>query len=302
MVQFSDESSQGTGNIQQWLWDFGDGNTSAVQNPDHTYILPGTYTVNLTVTNAYDSTSVMIKEQYITVIQPIAELTLTSSESLSFGSVFVEESSGYLPITVSSNGGASVTITSVHFMGDPLHFELLDPFRDLVVEHGETDTLWVRFAPQTVGAIIDTLYIVNDSVNEPLLKVKLTGTGLYVLPQAPQSPTITVVGNNVHLSWEAVTLNMHDQPITPDYYFVYISDDPYEGFVLTALTPDLSYAHPLITIGAERMFYRITAVKFYRKETDPAEDDRIVRDTFMPEMSEREVREALQGLINSDFH
>ena len=299
-VQFSDESSQGTGAIQQWLWDFGDGNTSAVQNPYHSYLLPGTYTVSLTITNAYDSTSVMIKEQFINAIQPIAELTLTSPENLSFGSVFVEESSGYLPITIASTGGASVTITSVHFTGDPLHFELLDPFRDLVVEHGETDTLSVRFAPHAVGTISDTLYIVNDSVNEPLLKVKLTGTGLYVLPQSPQSPTITVDGDNINLSWDAVTLNMHDQPITPDYYFVYISDDPYEGFVLTALTPDLSYTHPLITIGAERTFYRISAVKFYRDDLAPNELDALLRSVLRIGMGETEVRAALTGLNSYD--
>lgn len=35
-----------------WFWDFGDGNTSTLQNPMHTYAGPGPYTVMLTVTNA----------------------------------------------------------------------------------------------------------------------------------------------------------------------------------------------------------------------------------------------------------
>jgi len=34
-----------------WLWDFGDGNTSTEQHPEHTYATLGTYTVCLTVTN-----------------------------------------------------------------------------------------------------------------------------------------------------------------------------------------------------------------------------------------------------------
>ncbi len=38
-----------------WLWDFGDGNTSTVQNPTHTYTTSGTYDVMLTATNAYGS-------------------------------------------------------------------------------------------------------------------------------------------------------------------------------------------------------------------------------------------------------
>ncbi|MEM6725400.1 MAG: PKD domain-containing protein, partial [Bacteroidota bacterium] len=39
-------------NITSWLWDFGDGNTSTLQNPTHTYASFGVYTVCLTATNA----------------------------------------------------------------------------------------------------------------------------------------------------------------------------------------------------------------------------------------------------------
>lgn len=46
---FTDNS---TGNPTQWLWDFGDGNTSTQQNPSHTYSAPGTYTASLIVTTA----------------------------------------------------------------------------------------------------------------------------------------------------------------------------------------------------------------------------------------------------------
>jgi gliding motility-associated-like protein len=36
---------------QTWLWDFGDGTTSTLQNPSHVYAAFGTYNVSLTVTN-----------------------------------------------------------------------------------------------------------------------------------------------------------------------------------------------------------------------------------------------------------
>jgi PKD repeat protein len=45
-VVFTDRS---VGEVQIWLWDFGDSNTSFQQHPSHTYQLPGTYTVTLTV-------------------------------------------------------------------------------------------------------------------------------------------------------------------------------------------------------------------------------------------------------------
>ena len=59
-VNFSDESSDTDGTIAAWLWDFGDGSTSTIQYPTHSYASSGTYTVNLIVTdndNASDNTA-----------------------------------------------------------------------------------------------------------------------------------------------------------------------------------------------------------------------------------------------------
>jgi PKD repeat protein len=47
-VRFTDSS---TGDPTSWSWTFGDGGTSNLQNPSHTYTNPGTYTVGLTVSN-----------------------------------------------------------------------------------------------------------------------------------------------------------------------------------------------------------------------------------------------------------
>ncbi|MFT3683101.1 MAG: PKD domain-containing protein [Ferruginibacter sp.] len=44
-VHFTDKSIPGFNNASGWLWDFGDGTTSADANPVHTYPLFGTYTV-----------------------------------------------------------------------------------------------------------------------------------------------------------------------------------------------------------------------------------------------------------------
>jgi len=45
-VQFTDESV----NALEWEWNFGDGGVSTLQNPEYTYLTPGTYTVTLTIT------------------------------------------------------------------------------------------------------------------------------------------------------------------------------------------------------------------------------------------------------------
>ncbi len=53
-VQFSAEEGGNIpgGNITGWYWNFGDGATSTLQNPSHTYANYGIYTFNLTTTNS----------------------------------------------------------------------------------------------------------------------------------------------------------------------------------------------------------------------------------------------------------
>jgi PKD repeat protein len=55
VVQFLDYSTPGSAEITSWLWDFGDGQTSQVQHPSHTYTTPGQYTVSLRVTTSIDA-------------------------------------------------------------------------------------------------------------------------------------------------------------------------------------------------------------------------------------------------------
>ncbi len=50
-VSFTDMSTDPDGVIVSWSWDFGDGNTSAQQDPVNIYASAGTYTVTLTVTD-----------------------------------------------------------------------------------------------------------------------------------------------------------------------------------------------------------------------------------------------------------
>jgi PKD repeat protein len=78
-VNFTDTSTDSDGTIVSWLWDFGDGNTSTVQHPTHTYAAYGTYTVTLTVTDDDDATDSISKDVTLTgPTPPNADFTYTT--------------------------------------------------------------------------------------------------------------------------------------------------------------------------------------------------------------------------------
>jgi PKD repeat protein/predicted nucleic acid-binding Zn ribbon protein len=62
-VQFNDTSS---GDPISWTWDFGDGGSSFVKNPTHSYVSAGNYTVSLRVTNK-DGTDTGTRTGYIII-------------------------------------------------------------------------------------------------------------------------------------------------------------------------------------------------------------------------------------------
>lgn len=63
LITFTDNSKI---NPTSWQWDFGDGTSSTLQNPTHTYNTVGSYTVTLTATNGI-ITHTKTKTNYITI-------------------------------------------------------------------------------------------------------------------------------------------------------------------------------------------------------------------------------------------
>jgi len=80
-IAFTDNSSNGP---LSWEWDFGDGSFSSLQNPVHTYLNSGVFTVKLTTTNNYGSdTTIMINAVNI------IDVTLQTNGNISCGSASV---------------------------------------------------------------------------------------------------------------------------------------------------------------------------------------------------------------------
>jgi uncharacterized repeat protein (TIGR01451 family) len=76
-VTFTDRSE---GIINAWLWDFGDGFTSGIQHPTHTYAICGVYTITLTVTRTEPiGNDTVVKPDYIAVTGPPLQADFTAS-------------------------------------------------------------------------------------------------------------------------------------------------------------------------------------------------------------------------------
>jgi len=109
-VTFTNNSTQGSTLIQNDSWTFGDGGTSLLQNPTHTYINPGTYTVTLTVTDFGGLTDTKTRTNYITVTGA-AGGALTVTFAMDVGGSFCGSSGGSCtgapPLAIDFNSTAS---------------------------------------------------------------------------------------------------------------------------------------------------------------------------------------------------
>jgi PKD repeat protein len=94
-IQFYDRSA---GFPTSWAWDFGDGATSTLKNPVHTYTGIGNYTVNLTVTNEVGSDT-KVAADYIRVSGSAAPVAAISANKTSWSSPaaiqFYDRSAGF---------------------------------------------------------------------------------------------------------------------------------------------------------------------------------------------------------------
>jgi PKD repeat protein len=107
-VAFTDLSQ---GEPTSWSWSFGDGSTSTLENPVHTYTSPGSYTVSLTVGDASGNFKTATVTNYVTVEPLAAGFTATpTSGAAPLAVAFTDTSTGE-PTAWSWNFGDGTTST-----------------------------------------------------------------------------------------------------------------------------------------------------------------------------------------------
>jgi len=89
-----------TTNADNYSWDFGDMNTSALENPTHTYANPGTYMVTLTASNECGSTEIT------------TEVTVSLAPTAPIAAFSADVSEGCAPLTVMINNLSSDNVDS----------------------------------------------------------------------------------------------------------------------------------------------------------------------------------------------
>ena len=70
-----------TGPLLQYKWDFGDGQSSTINNPVHQYNLQGDYNIRLLVIDQYGCKDSAQKNNYISVHNPVAQFSISDSVS-----------------------------------------------------------------------------------------------------------------------------------------------------------------------------------------------------------------------------
>jgi len=95
LVNFTDFSSN---QPTSWLWDFGNGSVSMVQNPTQIYTSAGTYTVLLTVSNSAGTNS--ISQTIVVYANPTVTLTSNDTDNV------VCNNQGLVQLTVSPNNAS----------------------------------------------------------------------------------------------------------------------------------------------------------------------------------------------------
>jgi PKD repeat protein len=152
-VQFTDTSF---GSPTSWTWNFGDMGTSTDQNPIHSYISTGTYTVTLTVTN--DEGSDSVSKPY-TVGNVLGSIAVSSTPSPA--AIFLDGETTSLhntPYTFTglTPGDHTVKVT---------YTDYFDALRDVTVQSGQTAsvTITMDHHPIVPEPIINALELVHTT-------------------------------------------------------------------------------------------------------------------------------------------
>jgi len=175
-VTFTDLS---TNTPTSWLWDFGDTNSSALQNPDHTYGAAGEYTVSLTAANLGGSDQ-NIKTDYITV-SDIPPTLLLDDYPGAYMAVSLEKIRTDYAGPIVNLRRSSDSATQLFYAGvdNKLDFDAILTWTGagntsgILTWYDQSATRNITQGNYLNSRIVDTGVLVVDSLGNPTVKISL---------------------------------------------------------------------------------------------------------------------------------
>ncbi len=165
-VEFLDQSYDPDGNVTAWFWEFGDGGSSNETSPSHVFHRPGTFQINLTVTDDRGSQNKVSRSITVLNRPPAVNMTVPEGDHWSLDDL----------VFVASGHDEDGTVTSFTWdMGDG------------TVLAGET----ARHAYLIPGNYMVSLTAVDDSGGEAILS-----TNISVLNLVPRAEVRMERGNH----------------------------------------------------------------------------------------------------------
>ncbi|MCB9235082.1 MAG: PKD domain-containing protein [Bacteroidia bacterium] len=159
-VAFTSTSSGANG----WSWDFGDGNTSATQNPNHTYGSAGTYTVCLIVSNICGADTFC---QVQTVSCPVPSPNFSASVNL-FTASFADmsQSTGTASYLWDfGDGGTSTTASPAHTYAAAGSYTVCLTITDVCGTDSSCKTVTITCPVPTAGFTFTTTNLTANFTN-----------------------------------------------------------------------------------------------------------------------------------------
>ena len=241
-TSFTDLSVNNGVNIVSWHWNFGDGGSSTLQNPTHTYTQGGTYNVTLTVTNANNCIDAITLPVVVDSI-PFADFTYEPA-CLGFTTVFNDVSipHGSQIISWEWDFGDGYSSTDQNPTHTYANFGTYNVFLQVTNANGCTDTITlpvVVYEPPTAdfgwnGSCLGLPTVFTDSSHSNTVSITDwnwdfgDGSGTSIL----QNPSYTYASSGLF----NVTLIVFDSNGCSDTITqsVYVSDLPTADFSNTS--------------------------------------------------------------------
>lgn len=131
-----------------WEWNFGDGGTSTQQNPSHTYLNNGLYTVTLKITTAFGCQNTIVKTDYVRIEKPVVGIANVPA-------------GGCVPFTFSPVANVVAIDGIASYLWDFGHLGSTSTLPAPTYTYTDSGTYTIKLFITTNGGCTDSIVVVN---------------------------------------------------------------------------------------------------------------------------------------------